>query len=276
MTKQPQWGSATGTRHLRDVVQTLVVWIPLFHSVYCFHLRMTENTGCASRFLDKIVIHFLFPKNVMYRNYQKSALRHCDFKVPDPDSGSWLVNHEHCSHISEDASDAAGGLSKSHSPLLLPLRNALLLWLPPSLSCMLQRVKCGVSPSWPVRHNLLVRLLKRFSSLVKRSRRRNSLFTPLDCFSWRWLLLQCLRMQPYHTQNQETGWHMEDGSAERCQNRDARWCCTAVTLLEPLCFWTSWRVWSKSPLRGKMMWFITMMPPPQRCSQPNPWLLWIC
>lgn len=112
-----------------------------------------------------------------------------------PAAAHWFIMST-APNLSEDASEAAGDLSKSHSPLVLTLRNPLLPWLPVSLRHMLQRVKRGVSPSWPGRHNLLVRPLKTFSSLVKGYRRRNSLFTALGCFCWKWLLLQCLRRQP--------------------------------------------------------------------------------
>lgn len=92
MTKQPQWDSGTGPGPLRGVVQTLTVWIPLLQC-----LLLSSATACALRFLNKIIVHFIIPKNVMNRSFQKSALRHCTFKVPGPASSSSLVNHESCS-----------------------------------------------------------------------------------------------------------------------------------------------------------------------------------
>ena len=158
-----------------------------------------------------------------------------------PAAAHWLIMSP-APNLSEDASEAAGDLSKSHSPLVLPLRNSLLPWLPASLRHVLQRVKRGVSPSRPVRHNLLVRPLKTFSSLVKRYRRKNSLFTALvasaggDCFCSAW------EGNHYHTQHQETGWNHEDGSAEKRKT----WYMTVLHSRYPPeapRVWTSCYVW---------------------------------
>lgn len=192
-----------------------------------------QNTACALRFLNKIIVHFIIPKNAMNRNFQKSALTTATSKFQVlPAAAHWFIMST-APNLSEDASEAAGDLSKSHSPLVLILRNPLLPWLPVSLRHMLQRVKRGVSPSWPVRHNLLVRPLKTFSSLVKSYRRRNSLFTALGCFCWKWLLLQCLRRQPLpHPAPRQAG------TMKTVQQRNVRpgiwWCCTAAALLKPL------------------------------------------
>ena len=144
---EPGWQSS----HSETLVQAREPWGPDPRGVNTIAPASTaficekQHTACALRFLNKMTVHFIIPRNVKNRHFQKSALRHCHFKVPGPASSSSLVNHEYGSQPLWRCLRSCWWRSKSRPPWVLPWRNPLLLWLPVSLSRVLQRVKRGVS-----------------------------------------------------------------------------------------------------------------------------------
>lgn len=65
-----------------------------------------QNTACALRFLNKIIVHFIIPKNAMNRNFQKSALE--PLQLQSSRSCQQQLIMSTAPNLSEDASEAAG------------------------------------------------------------------------------------------------------------------------------------------------------------------------
>lgn len=191
MTKQPQWDSGTGPGPLRNVVQTLTVWIPLLQC-----LLLSSATACALRFLNKIIVHFIIPKNVMNRNFQKSALRYCTFKVPGPASSSSLVNHESCPQPLWRCLRSCWWPVQEPFPLGPPLEK-----FPVTLASSLPQARASEGETWRVTVPASETQPSRetFENVFisgKEIQEKKQPLHSLGCFSWRWLFLQCLRRQP--------------------------------------------------------------------------------
>lgn len=180
---------------LRGVVQILVL-----SSV------KSQNTACALRFLNKIRLFYNPPRMLWIGTFRRVpwATATSKFQVLPA-----AAHHEHCSQPLWRCLRSCWWPVQSHSPLVLTLRNPLLPWLPVSLRHILQRVKRGVSPSWPVRHNLLVRPLKTFHPSKELQEKKQPLHSP-------WLLLLEViasavpEKATVTTPSTETGWHDED------------------------------------------------------------------
>lgn len=111
-----------------------------------------------------------------------------------PAAAHWLIMSP-APNLSEDASEAAGDLSKSHSPLVLPLRN------PVTLASSLPQARASEGETWCVTIPASETQPSRetFENVFipgKEIQEKKQPLHSLGCFSWRWLFLQCLRRQP--------------------------------------------------------------------------------